>query len=471
MLDQQRADMTPMEDRHPYVRMPCIEGLAQKGTYFGNSYTPSPICVPARQAILAGQYPQHCGCRDWGQDIAPDVMTYPQWFGNHGYYTAAAGKMHLQGPDQMKGWQRRIGFEQVVPASAYRGFDAAAWREQELRTPGTGKWLVWDDEVRNARYGEGYWNRHDRYAVDGALLFLDQYFADVDYDRVTERPLLLQVSLTMPHFPYICREEWFSYYLHRVEPFVEDPADDHPCHSQRRVQAGRDVTPRQLQRAWAAYCGMISEADAQFARVIDRLQHLGVCDDFIVVFHADHGDMMGEHGVWEKFVFFEGAVRVPLMISAPGMGWPPRVVRQNVNLLDLYPTLCDLAGIAQPQELDGRSLVPLMRGEAVEDPDAETLSELYCYSDLDECRRHRWGRGQQLMIKRAKYKYVTYEMADWPDQLFDLDTDPRERHNLAGKPEYARLRRAFATRAEEFHAAARRPPFPVGTGRWVYAPT
>ena len=452
-----------MED-HPYVQMPCIQELARNGTYFRNAYTPSPICVPARQAILSGQYPRHCGCRDWRQDIAPDVITYANWFGNHGHYTAAAGKMHFQGPDQMHGWQRRIGYDQVVPASAYPGFDPKEWREQGHRTPGTGKW-VWDDEVRQARYGEGYWSRYDRYAVDGALIFLDQYFGGTDYDRITERPLLLQVSLVMPHFPFICGGEWFRYYLNRVEPFIEDPTDDHPCHAQRLVRVGKDVTLRQLQRTWAAYCGMISEADEQFARVIDRLYHLGVYDDFIIVFHTDHGEMLGEHGIWEKFVFFEGAVRTPLLISAPGQGWQRRVVGQNVNLLDLYPTLCDLVGIPKPPELDGQSTAALVLGKGTEDPDAETFSELYCYSVLDGNKRHSWGHGQQLMIKRGRMKYVTYEMEDWPDQLFDLDVDPKERNNLATKPEYASTVSAFRQRAAEFHAVERRPPFPVGTGR------
>ena len=172
----------------------------------------------------SGQYPRHCGCRRFGEDIAPDVVTYPQWFGNHGYYTASAGKMHFMGQDQMHGWQRRIGFDQVTPASAYAGFDGEAARDLADPIDGTGKW-IWDDEVRNARYGEGYWARHDRYAVDGSLIFLDQFFAGPDYDRIGQRPLLLQVSLLMPHYPYICREDWFNYYLNRVEPYFDAPTE------------------------------------------------------------------------------------------------------------------------------------------------------------------------------------------------------------------------------------------------------
>ena len=466
MTDQQRADHTPMEE-HPYVESPTIAEIAKNGTYFRNAYVPSPVCVPGRQSILSGQYPRHCGCRRFGEDIAPDVVTYPQWFGNHGYYTASAGKMHFMGQDQMHGWQRRIGFDQATPASAYAGFDGEAARDLADPIDGTGKW-IWDDEVRNARYGKGYWARHDRYAIDGALIFLDQFFAGPDYDRIGQRPLLLQVSLLMPHYPYICREDWFNYYLNRVEPYFDAPTEIHPCQRQRLLEVGRDATERQVQRATAAYCGMISEADEQFRRVIDRLKYLGVYDDFIIVFHSDHGEMLGELGCWEKFVFFDGSARAPLLISAPGQGWERKTINQNVNHLDLYPTLCDLVGLPRPMELDGSSLAPLIHGESEEDPQAVTYSELYDYSKLDERRFHSWSPGTQLMIRKGKWKYATYEMEDWPDQLFDLETDPGENRNLASDKDQGKRVKAFTQLAGDFWKEERRLSFPVRSGRWSY---
>jgi choline-sulfatase len=469
MLDQMRSDFTPMES-HPYVQMPNLAALAQHGVYFSDAVTASPICVPGRQAILSGQYPQHCGCRNWGQDIAPDVITYPAWFAAHGYHTAAAGKMHLQGPDQMKGWNRRIGYDQVAPsrpAVAVKPEDRAAGRPY---IPGTGKW-VWDDEMRKAGYGEGYWNRHDRYAVDGALMFLDQYFGGPDYDRIGYQPLLLQVSLLMPHFPYICREEWFRYYLNRVQPVVENPADEHPCHTGRRVVIGEDVTERELQRTWAAYCGMISEADELFGKVIQRLKDLNVFDDFVVVFQSDHGDMLGNHGIWEKYVFFEEALRAPLMVSYPAASWAPKTVRGPVSHLDLYPTLCDLAGIPHPDELDGVSLAPCLTDHQTEAEPRVIYSELDCYSLLDEKKRHRWGQGRQLMIRDGDLKFATYQIPGWPDQLFDLAADPKERNNLAGDAAQADVVRRFRKLANAFWEQARRPAFPVKEGDWFFQKT
>ena len=468
MTDEHRADHTPMED-HPYVRMPRIGEVARSGVYFRNAHTPSPICVPARQAILAGQYPRHCGCRFFGDDLAPDVITYPAWFASHGYYTCAAGKMHLQGPDQMKGWNRRIGFDQISPSLDLPGIVRSAQSGMHQPIPGTGKWN-WVKEVQNARYGEGYWAKHDRYTVEGTKMFLDQFFAGPDYDRVGTQPLMLQVSLLLPHFPFICREPWFNYYLNRVTPFLEPASDDHPCHFQQYLEVGVDVTEREVQRATAAYCGMISEADELFGHVIDKLKQLGVYEDFIIVFHSDHGEMLGQHGAWQKFIFFEGAVRSALLISFPGRDWEPRTVHENVSLLDLFPTLCDLVGIPKSPELDGHSLARLVQSEVSESVHAETFSELYAYATPVPGKQHGWGYGRQLMIKRGSLKYCTYEMADWPEQLFDLATDPGERRDLAGYPERENEIREFRRRADAFWAQERRRPFPVSAGCWHYGP-
>jgi len=466
MLDQMRSDFTPMEG-HPYVRMPNIEALAGSGVHFRDAVTPSPICVPGRQAILSGMYPQNSGCRDWGQDIAPDVITYPAWFAAHGYHTVAAGKMHLQGPDQMKGWNRRIGYDQVGPSRPWvkvEGEDRAKGRPS---ISGCGKW-IWADEVSKAGYGEGYWNRHDRYSVDGTLMFLDQYFGGLDYDRIGFNPLLLQVSLYMPHFPYICREEWFRYYLNRVQPIVDNSADDHPCHKGQSLTIGEDVSEREVQRTWAAYCGMISEADELFGKVIERLKALNVFDDFVIAFHSDHGDMLGSHGLWEKYVFFEEAMRPPLMISNPSANWAPKTVRGPVSHLDLYPTLCDLAEIPRPDELDGISLAPLLTDDRTEAEPRTVYSELNCYCNPDEQKRHRWAQGRQLAIREGNLKFNTYEMPEWPDQCFDLASDPGERCNLAGEAAHAETVARFRAKAAEFWKGARRPAFPVCEGEWVY---
>ena len=187
------------------------------------------------------------------------------------------------------------------------------------------------------------------------------------------------------------------------------------------MRPGLDVTEREIQRAVAAYYGMIETIDDNYRKVLDALQYAGQdLDDWIIVYTSDHGEMLGEHGIWEKFKFFEGSVRVPLIIRWP-KGFPGgRIVRENVNLCDLFATLCDLAQIPVPQGLDSRSMAPLLKGQAV-CWDNETVSQM--------------GR-TNVMIKRDQLKYQYYGPG-MPEVLFDLERDPDEKINFIDDPEYA----------------------------------
>ena len=193
-----------------------------------------------------------------------------------------------------------------------------------------------------------------------------------------------------------------------------------------RVEVGKDVTYRQAHRATAAYYGMIEWMDAQFGRVIDKMEHLNVLDDFIVVFLSDHGEMLGTKGLWEKQSYFEPSVRVPLSIWYPKrFGDTPMLIEENVSLVDLFPTLCELVEIPQPDELDGKSLVPLIDGNA-ENWDETVYSELW-----------RAQNGPSVMVKEGDMKYFRFDNdKGWQDQLFDLAIDPSECNNLIENPNY-----------------------------------
>ena len=205
--------------------------------------------------------------------------------------------------------------------------------------------------------------QHDRYSVEGALMILDEYFVDEVHDRPGDRPLLLAVSLSCPHYPYQCPEDLFNYYMRRVKPYVEDLPSNFDCHEFFKVKIGEDVTYREAHRATAAYYGMIEWVDMQYTRVISKLEELNVLDDFVVVFLSDHGEMLGQKGLWEKQQYFEASVRVPFSIS-----WPHRfprgcdIVQQNVSLVDLFPTLCEVANVPIPDGLDGRSALAIDGG-------------------------------------------------------------------------------------------------------------
>ena len=428
--DEHRPDVLPVEGNE-VVRTPVLDRFIGEGVYFRNAYTPSPICVPARQSFLSGLYPRRAGCLNFGDPMPSEVLTIPGHLSRYGYRGVAAGKMHFVGPDQMHGWHERIGRD-IVGRNGYKLVDDPVHTAQIEPEAGTGMWSVintpdskFAKEVMNARAGEGPWMRHDRYSVEGMLHFLDETFASESYDRPGAQPLLLAVSLSCPHYPYQCPKGLFDYYLRRVEPIVEDLPHAFDCHDLFKVKIGEDVTYREAHRATAAYYGMVEWLDTQFGRVIDQLEYLNVLDDFIVVYLSDHGEMLGEKGLWEKQQYFDASVRVPFSIWSPRHFEGGRVVHENVSLVDLFPTLCDLAHVPVPEGLDGRSVVPLARGGREDWPDT-------VYSEL-------WGvqNGPSAMVKERNLKYFRFTERPWPEQLFDLERDPGERRNLVADPAYA----------------------------------
>ena len=427
--DEHRPDALPIEGDQQ-VRTPTLDRFINEGAYFRNAYTPSPICVPARQSFISGLYPRNCGSLNFGDPMPTEVRTIPGHLGNYGYYSCAAGKMHFVGTDVMHGWQERVGRD-IVGDNGYpypAVDDEHAARIQ--REPGTGsKQNKVIQEIRDAQPGMGYWMLHDQYAVDGALLFLEEYFVDASYDRYKPNPLCMAVSLWCPHYPYQCPLDLFTYYMQRVEPIIEGPNDKFECNDFFKVRFGEDVTHRQAHRATAAYYGMIDWMDQQFGRVIEKLEHLNVLDDFIIVFLSDHGEMLGTKGLWEKQSFFEASARVPFSIWHPKrFGRESQVIEQNVSLVDLFPTLCDLVDIPAPDELDGRSLVPLIEGHA-DDWQNTVYSELW-----------RVLNGPSVMVKQDSLKYFRFDNgAGWPEQLFDLSSDPDECNNLIDNPTYAEV--------------------------------
>ena len=434
--DEHRPDVMAVEG-DPHIRMPTLDRIIERGTYFRSAYTPAPVCVPARQSFLTGLYARHSGCTGFDTPLPSDVLTMPAHFANYGYNPVCAGKMHFLGYDQMHGWRERIGRDIAVNLRLPRTGEA---QQQAARphVPGTGKWPT-VKEITNARAGKGHHMQQDLYTVDGALLFLDEYFVGEPYDRPGEGPLLLAVSLNSPHYPYQCPEDLFSYYLRRAEPYVEELPEQFDCADFFKVRVGTDVTWREAHRATAAYYGMIELVDRQYGRVIAKLEELEVLDDFVIVFLSDHGEMLGQKGLWEKQQFFEASARVPFSITAPRrLAGGGQTVRHNVSLVDLFPTLCELAEIPVPTGLDGRSLVPLMQGDAADWP-----NEVYCelYHELN---------GPSEMVKQDHLKYFRFHGRDWPEQLFDLDADPEETRNLIDDPAYAADLQRLRARLDAF---------------------
>jgi len=424
--DEHRPDVLPIEG-NLHIRTPTLDRFINEGVYFRNAYTPSPICVPARQSFLSGLYPRNCGSLNFGDPMPTQVRTIPGHLGNYGYYSCAAGKMHFAGGDVMHGWQERVGRD-IVGGNGYPYPAVSDDHYAQIdREPGTGmKQNKVIQEICDARPGMGHWMLHDEYSVDGALLFLEEYFVNASYDRPIPNPLCMAVSLWSPHYPYQCPLDLFNYYMQRVEPIIEEPNDKYECLDFFKVRVGEEVTYRQAHRASAAYYGMIEWMDQQFGRVVEKLEHLNVLDGFVIVFLSDHGEMLGTKGLWEKQQYFDASGRVPFWIWYPRrFECEPQVIEQNVSLVDLFPTLCELADIPIPDELDGRSLVRLIEGHDQDWPNT-VFSELW-----------KAENGPSVMVKEGGLKYYRVDNGErWPEQLFDLTKDRAERHNLIDDPLY-----------------------------------
>ena len=430
MSDEHRADVTGYEGNR-VVRTPTLDHLAATGTVFRNAYTPSPICIPGRQAMMAGQFPRTCGCERFGQDLAPNYMTFARRLGQYAYHTVACGKLHHLGTDQMQGWSQRIGSQMAVGGHFVEGrqqdeFDKVAWPTGQVK---------WSDTKEVLRAGVGHAGHivEDEYSVQGALDFIEQYFNDPYFDREqAHRPVMLKVSLNQPHYPYQTSAEKFNYYLNRVEPYVDEEVFAHPFLSMRQVRVGQDATVRDMRRATATYYGMIETIDDEYARILAALEHVGQnLDDWIIIYTSDHGEMLGEHGIWEKQKFFEASARVPLIIRWPNRFGTSKIVKENVNLCDLFATLCELTEVPTPDGLDSRSLASLMAGDASGWAD-ETISQF---------------GGQNLMIKQGALKYQYYG-EEMPEVLFDLASEPSESSNLIDDPLYAADLAAFRRRRD-----------------------
>ncbi|MCC5841811.1 MAG: sulfatase-like hydrolase/transferase [Opitutales bacterium] len=429
MSDEHRADVAGFAG-DPVARTPTLDALARDGVVFNNAYTPSPICVPARQCTLAGQYPPTCGCEGW-VGLPPGHLTYASRLGQYGYRTAAFGKLHMIGPDQSGGFQSRpvgdVNFGQNQPV-------IEPWKstfpEDSRNVPGMNKW---SDRKEIERAGPGPDNPHDVHSIEGAVGWIRETFVGDRYDRHSgDRAQLIQVGLHDPHYPYQCDPELFRHYLPRMRSFTHEEPLDHPFLGlspwpPETLQAGVHLAERDVMRARAAYYGKVETMDRHFGTVLQSLRDAGEdLDEWIIVYLSDHGDQLGEHGVWEKQKFFEGSARVPLIIRAPK--YLPRgvAVSRNVSLVDIFATLCELSGIPAPDGLDSRSLVPLARGD-----DVAWSDEVFSFF-LQQGFRH-------IMVKKGHLKYQHYEHSErglLPEVLFDLKNDPAETSNRVADPLY-----------------------------------
>ena len=419
MADQLAARALPAYG-NSVARTPNLDALAAEGVLFESAYCNSPLCAPSRASLLAGRLPSRIGAYDNGAELAASVPTLAHYLRARGYFTCLAGKMHFIGPDQLHGFEERLTTD-VYPA----GTDwIPDWgRPLDERLP----WYHDMSSVLEAGISE-------------ATLQLD-YDEEVAFRSVRKlydlarsddgRPFFLLVSFTHPHDPFEMPRAYWERYADADMPRVRAlPFDEVDPHSRRvRVMCGTDeagIHEEDVQRARHAYYAAVSYVDDKVGELLRALELTALRGRTIVLFASDHGEALGERGLWYKMTFFEDSARVPLVFHAPGR-LAPRRVAENVSLVDLLPTLAELAdGRVEPADpLDGASLVPLLEGDAQE---RVVSGEYLAEGTHAPC----------VMLRRGTLKFV--HCPGDPDQLYDLAADPLELDNLTEHPELESFR-------------------------------
>lgn len=427
MVDQLTGTLFP-DGPAPFLHVPNLRKLADHSVRFGNAYTASPLCAPARASFMSGQLPRRTRVYDNAAEFASDIPTYAHHLRRAGYQTILSGKMHFVGPDQMHGFEQRLTTD-IYPAD-----------------------FGWTPDYRKPGERIDWWY-HNLGSVTGAgvaeITNQLEYDDDVCHEAVQKiydlsrgadaRPWCLTVSFTHPHDPFVARRRYWD--LYEGAPECEPPEgvdyDDMDPHSQRLMDAcdwrGMEVTPDHIRRARQGYFANISYVDDKIGEIFDALD--ASRQEAIVVFLSDHGEMLGRKGLWFKMNFFEGASRVPLMIMSPNLA--AGLIETPVSTLDVLPTLCDLAGVMMADIepwTDGQSLVPLALGAARDAPVAMEYAAEGTITPM-------------VALRQGAWKYV-HCLAD-PDQLFDLASDPDEAVNLAGDPRAAEVLAHFQNMVAE----------------------
>lgn len=402
---------------HYMVRTPNIDRLAERGMLFNKAYCNFPLCGPSRASMMTGLYPDQTGhhnLRDYIRDHVPDVITMSQAFIHAGYEATRVGKIYhydnpngigTPGHDDSLSWHRRY-----YP----RGVDKELEDQILTLSPGRfGATLSW---LATEEAGELH---TDGLVATKAIELLAEY-------KENQTPFFLGVGFYKPHTPYVAPKEYFEMYDQSeiIIPAIPEnyfsSLPDPAVKYLTRWKVQNNLSDSVKRSAIHAYYATISFLDAQVGRVMDALDSLGLSDNTIVVFTSDHGYHMGEHDYFQKLTLFENSGRIPLIISDPEIKNGGTMTDSFVEMIDFYPTLCELTQVTPPKYLAGKSLVPVLENSTSEVRES-ILTQVYNNYTVrnNEYRFTRWGEGGLGM-----------------EELYNLKDDPEELINLVGTESY-----------------------------------
>ncbi len=401
---------------HPFVKTPHLDALAASGVRFANAYTPSPICVPARAAFATGLRVHQVRLWDNAMPYTGAQRGWGHVLQDHGIRVESIGKLHYRDVEDPAGFD-----VEHLPMHVVGGH-GMVWAS--IRDPYRPK----PDGVRMLGQrigpGESSYTQYDRDVTQRTVEWLHEAARDA------RRPFVLYVGLVAPHFPLVVPQEFFDLYpLDRMPEPKLHPATGYQRHPW--VQEYADfmpneesfADPRERMQAFAAYYGLCTWLDHNVGQILGALREAGLADSTRVVYTSDHGDNLGARGVWGKSTLYEESVKVPMLLAGPGV--QAGVCDTPVDLLDLFPTILQAAGLDPAPEMGarpGRSLFDLAR--AAPEPARAILSEYHAAG----------SNSAGFMLRKGRWKYHCY--VGVRPELFDLDTDPEELNDLAGDPAY-----------------------------------
>lgn len=415
------------------IRSPHIDRLAAGGTVFDRAYCQQAVCSPSRTSLLTGCRPDTTKVYDLETHFRkhlPDVVTLPQHFKNNGYFTRSVGKIFHGGLDDPPSWSE-------PPARAGRPMYQLPENQQlVVRKAETAKRKKF--ATASARYNAmtgPAWECAD--VADNA--YSDGAIADAAIEMLQQakgKPFFLAVGFLKPHLPFVApKKYWDLYQPDRIpaaaNPFPPENAPKFALAGWGELRAYHDIpstgplTAEQARALKHGYYAAVSYIDAQIGRVLDELDRLGLADQTAVVLWGDHGWKLGEHGAWCKHSNFENDTHAPLICRAPGQQAPGRHSRALVEFVDIYPSLCELAGLPLPEHLEGRSFAPLL-----DEPDRPWKPAAFS----------QYPRGRDVMgysMRTDRYRLTRWLAPDGAElacELYDHQDDPQENVNIAGLP-------------------------------------
>ena len=403
------------------VHTPNLDKLAARGTRFTQAVTPSPICVPARASVATGRYVHDMGFWSNAQPYDGSVKGWGHRLIDEGHRVVSIGKLHYRSSDDDNGFD-----QEIIPLHVK---DGIGWVRGLLGRDGSswGKAAHFAEEI-----GPGLcdYNTYDMRVGQEACHWLKTEAA-----TITERPWVLYVSFVSPHYPLIVPQPYYDLYpLDRLEPPRLNQPNDAPRHPV--VQAMRqymnyddyfDDHTRLV--AKASYLGLCSFLDDQIGHVLTALEQSGQLDDTVILYTSDHGDLVGNHGLWTKCVMYEESAAIPMLAAGPEI--PSGTVNNDpVSLIDVHQTVLEATGVGLAEEdraLPGRSLIGIANGER---HDRTLLSEYHDGGSITG----------MFMIRNGRWKYTAYP--GYPPELYDLASDPFEANDLGESADHTDVRAA-----------------------------